>query len=42
MRLVKGVIVAASAVVLAATAACSGTGQPAAPASNSGGAGSYG
>src|SRR3954453_12168994 len=42
MRLVKGVIVAASALVLTATAACSGTGQPAAPTSNSGGAGSYG
>jgi len=42
MRLRKGVIVAASALVLAATAACSGTGQPAAPTSNSGGAGSYG
>jgi simple sugar transport system substrate-binding protein len=42
MRLRKGVIVAASALVLAATAACSGTGQPAAPASNGGGTGSYG
>jgi simple sugar transport system substrate-binding protein len=42
MRLVKGVVVAASAMVLAATAACSGTGQPAAPAANSGGSGSYG
>jgi simple sugar transport system substrate-binding protein len=42
MRLRTGVIVAASALVLATTAACSGTGQPAAPAGNGGGSGSYG
>ena len=43
MRLRKGVIVAASALVLVATAACSGTGQPTSPASGGGGgAGTYG
>lgn len=43
MRLRKGVIVAASALLLAATAACSGTGQPTPANSDSGGgSGSYG
>ncbi|MDN5858733.1 MAG: sugar ABC transporter substrate-binding protein [Pseudonocardia sp.] len=42
MRLRKGVIVAASALLLAATAACSGTGQAPAADSTGGGAGSYG
>lgn len=43
MRLRKGAIVAASALLLAATAACSGTGQPTPANSDSGGgSGSYG
>lgn len=42
MRLRKGVIVAASALVLAVTAACSGTGQPAPTTGGGGGAGGYG